>query len=123
MNFFIVKDGALITPPLRGTILNGVTRRSILEIAPSLGLTARETSISFTEMLRDIQEGRVTEAFACGTAAVVHSIAEIVAQENVGDPPTPYKMPEKTPVATKIYETLQGLQRGAIKAPGDWLFR
>jgi branched-chain amino acid aminotransferase len=123
MNFFMVKDGELVTPPLRGTILHGVTRKSILEIAPTIGLKARETSIPFLEMLRDLKEGRVTEAFACGTAAVVHSIGEIVSQEGVGSPHTEHPFPKGTPVATKIFETLQAIQRGQIKAPGEWLFK
>jgi len=123
MNFFMVKNGTVITPPLRGTILNGVTRKSILEIGPTLGLTTREASISFSEMVKDINEGHVTEAFACGTAAVIHSISEIVAQDQVGDEPTVLKLPSETPVAKKLLETLKGIQRGTIKAPGDWLFR
>jgi branched-chain amino acid aminotransferase len=123
MNFFMVKDGELVTPPLRGTILHGVTRRSILEIAPTIGLKAKETSISFSEMLRDMAEGRVTEAFACGTAAVVHSIGEVVAQDTVGGSYTEHKFSANTPIATKVFETLKGIQRGQIRAPGDWLFK
>ena len=123
MNFFMVKDNELVTPPLRGTILHGVTRKSIIEIAPTIGLKARETSISFAEMLRDMAEGRVTEAFACGTAAVVHSISEILSQDTVGSSHTTHKFSPDTPVATKVFEALKAIQRGQIKAPGEWLFR
>jgi branched-chain amino acid aminotransferase len=123
MNFFVVRNNELITPNLNGCILNGVTRRSILELAPTLGHVAKEQPISFTEVLKDIATGRITEAFACGTAAVIHPIGEFVVQDKTDAPATTVKLPTAHPVAMKFLETIQGVQRGAIKAPGDWLFR
>src|SRR4051794_22094741 len=98
MNFFMVKNGELITPPLTGTILNGVTRRSILELAGHLDLNAKEAPINFTQMVNDIKAGKVTEAFACGTAAVVHSIGEFIVQENSQSPHQTVTLPTATPV-------------------------
>ncbi|MDZ4677922.1 MAG: branched-chain amino acid aminotransferase [Oligoflexia bacterium] len=123
MNFFMIRDGELVTPSLTGTILNGVTRRSILEIAPGLGLTIREEPISFTQMLKDILSGRVTETFACGTAAVVHTIGELVVQDSIEQKPEVIKLPDAHPIGDKILTTLKAMQRGEIKAPGDWLFQ
>jgi branched-chain amino acid aminotransferase len=123
MNFFMVRNGELITPPLSGTILNGVTRKSILELAPGLGIKATEEPISLTQMVKDIKSGKVTETFACGTAAVTHSIGEMVMQDKVDGPTETVTLPQANPVATKILDTLMKVQRGAIPAPGDWLFR
>ncbi|HEX4922785.1 MAG TPA: aminotransferase class IV, partial [Bdellovibrionales bacterium] len=124
MNFFMVRNGRLITPSLNGAILNGVTRRSILEIAPQLKLEAREEKISFSELKAGIESGAVTEAFACGTAAVVSPLGEIVYQESLQQSaPQSLKLPAQFPVATKISELLKAIQRGAAPAPGDWLLR
>jgi branched-chain amino acid aminotransferase len=70
----VTADGRLVTPPTSGTILEGVTRDSILQLAPRLGLTVEERPVSLTEMLAGIAGGSITEAFACGTAAVITPI-------------------------------------------------
>ncbi|WP_232548116.1 branched-chain amino acid aminotransferase [Propioniciclava soli] len=76
MNIFLISaDGDLITPELTGTILDGVTRDSILTVAADLGLTPREERLSASEVLGGIASGRFTEAFCCGTAAVISPIA------------------------------------------------
>ena len=78
MNFFAVSaDGELITPPAAGTILEGITRDSILTLAPDLGLTVSIRPLSLTELLAGIVEGEIREAFACGTAAVVTPIGRL----------------------------------------------
>ncbi|MCC6276532.1 MAG: branched-chain amino acid aminotransferase [Oligoflexia bacterium] len=123
MNFFMVKDGALHTPSLSGTILRGVTRESILQIAPSLGIPVHESDISFSQMMGDMASGKVTEAFACGTAAVIHSIGDIVYQPNSQTKPEVLKLQESTPVADKLYKQLCAIQRAEIPAPGPWHFR
>jgi branched-chain amino acid aminotransferase len=122
MNFFAVRGDTLITPSLTGTLLDGVTRRSILELAPSLGLKGREEPISFTRLMEEIASGAVTECFACGTAAVVQPLAELLYQEKAGGPSKPVRLPQDFPVSAKIHEQLRKLQRGAIKAPGKWVF-
>ena len=83
MNFFIVtRDNELITPPTTGTILAGITRDSILTIAPSLGLTPIARPISLEQMLAGITDGEITEAFACGTAVVITPIGALVQDIN-----------------------------------------
>jgi branched-chain amino acid aminotransferase len=75
MNIFLVtSDGKLVTPRLSGTILEGVTRDSILAVAAELGLTPVERLIRVSEMFEGIADGTITEAFACGTAAVITPI-------------------------------------------------
>lgn len=123
MNFFILKKGELITPILNGCILNGVTRRSILEYSGSLGIKAREERLSWESVKKGIQSGEITEAFACGTAAVVQPIGEIAFQENTTSPLEKINLPPTYPTSLKILEAVKSLQRGVTKAPGDWLFR
>jgi branched-chain amino acid aminotransferase len=77
MNVMFVLDGKLITPNLSSAILEGVTRDSILKLAPSLGITVEERQITIDEIIKGLEEGRLTEAFGTGTAAVVSPIATI----------------------------------------------
>src|SRR5208337_631561 len=78
MNVFLVfGDGSLQTPPLGGTILPGVTRDAIITLARAEGRTVREERFSYEQWKADAASGKVREAFACGTAAVVTPIGEI----------------------------------------------
>jgi branched-chain amino acid aminotransferase len=78
MNVYLVtKDHELITPELNGSILEGVTRDSILTLAGEFGLTPVERRIGLQELLDDIGSGQVTELFACGTAAVITPIGAL----------------------------------------------
>jgi branched-chain amino acid aminotransferase len=78
MNVYLVTtDNELITPELTGSILEGVTRDSILTLAPEFGLTPVERRIAISELLDDIGSGKVTELFACGTAAVATPIGTL----------------------------------------------
>ena len=75
--FFVFDDGSLATPPLSGTILPGITRDSLLTLARAGGLTVREEPYSLDRWRADAVSGRLTEAFACGTAAVVTPIGKV----------------------------------------------
>jgi branched-chain amino acid aminotransferase len=82
MNVFLVlKDGTLVTPELTGSILEGVTRKSIIQLARDRGHQVQERKITIDEWRDGIASGQVAEAFACGTAAVV----------------TPKAVPSRTP--------------------------
>jgi branched-chain amino acid aminotransferase len=81
MNIFLVTaDGRLVTPPTSGTILDGITRDSILTLAPDLGLTPEVRPIALKELVDGITSGSVVEAFACGTAAVVTPIGRFLGE-------------------------------------------
>jgi branched-chain amino acid aminotransferase len=120
MNVFVVDRGVLKTPPLGDTILAGVTRDSLIKIAKHLKIEVQETPIAVDEMLKGIASGGVTEVFACGTASVITSIAELgwrgerirVANGQAG------------PVATKLYQSLCGMHAGTT-APisPEWLVK
>lgn len=75
--FFVFKDGVIKTPSLEGTILRGITRASLLELARDYGLRVEECRYSFAEWQQDAQSGQMIEAFACGTAATVAPIGKV----------------------------------------------
>lgn len=77
MNVMFVIDGILATPPLSSSILDGVTRDSILTLAPEMGMKTEQRRITVEELETALSEGRVTEAFGAGTAAVVAPIQSI----------------------------------------------
>ncbi|NMA78114.1 MAG: branched-chain amino acid aminotransferase [Actinomycetales bacterium] len=77
MNVFaITRDGRLLTPALTGSILEGVTRHSILRLAQDRGLEVAEQRLVMSEVLEQVSSGEITEMFACGTAAVINPIGE-----------------------------------------------
>jgi branched-chain amino acid aminotransferase len=119
MNFFAVYGKTLVTPPLAGTILPGVTRDSILQIAPSLGYAVEERPIAIEDALRDAERGTLTEAFAAGTAAVVTPVGEVSDEGRTvriggGEP---------GPVAMDLYKTLGALRTGRMADERGWLVR
>ena len=69
--FFVMDDNTMVTPPLTGTILPGITRDSIIKLAAERGIATDERPYSMDEWRADAATGRLTEAFACGTAAVI----------------------------------------------------
>jgi branched-chain amino acid aminotransferase len=79
--YFAFDDGSLITPPLTGTILPGITRDSILQLAREEGLAVREERYSLDQWRADAASGRLVETFACGTAAVVTPVGKVAGRD------------------------------------------
>ena len=77
MNIFFVIDGTIITPPLDGTVLDGITRRSVLALSRHWGLPTEERQISMTEIVAAHESGRLQEVFGSGTAAVISQVGEL----------------------------------------------
>ncbi|RYY33761.1 MAG: branched-chain amino acid aminotransferase, partial [Sphingomonadales bacterium] len=75
--FFVFDDGSISTPPLGGTILPGITRDSLLTLARDAGMTVREEQYALEDWHADAESGKLREAFACGTAAVVTPIGRV----------------------------------------------
>ncbi|MDR5667006.1 branched-chain amino acid aminotransferase [Burkholderia orbicola] len=75
--FFVFDDGSIQTPPLNGTILPGITRASLITLARELNYTVREEGYTIEQWQADARSGRLVEAFACGTAAVVTAIGRV----------------------------------------------
>jgi branched-chain amino acid aminotransferase len=118
MNFFAVIDGKLVTPALTDTILDGVTRRSIIEIARAEKLTVEERKVSIDEVLSAIAEGKCHEAFVCGTAAVVAPIASFMDKDL-----SVHRMKEPAgKIGMMLREKLIAIQAGRTEAPEGWLY-
>ena len=84
--YFVFKDGTLVTPPTRGTILEGITRASLNKLAAEKGLKPVERPISIDEWREGVRTGTISEVFACGTAAVITPIGKLVWEGgSVGD--------------------------------------
>lgn len=116
--FFTTADGRLLTPALTGTILDGITRDSILKVAERLGLTPVETRIGPEEMREGIASGEFTEAFCCGTAAVISPISEF--RGAVGD----LRLPDQSFARTiAIRDALLDIQYGRAEDPFGWTRR
>jgi branched-chain amino acid aminotransferase len=113
--FFVFDDGSLLTPPLGGTILPGVTRDSIITLARAEGRTVREERYSIDQWRADAASGRLRECFACGTAAVVSPIGRV--KSTKGD----IALSDGGPVTEGLKAKLVGIQRGEIADPYGWV--
>lgn len=117
--FFVYDDGSLVTPPLTGTILPGITRDSVITLARDLGHQVTEGPVDIRQWQADAQAGRLREVFACGTAAVITPIGAVrtrkgeftIADGGIG------------PVTAKVRQRLLDLQRGRIEDRYGWVRR
>ena len=116
---FVFDDGSIQTPPLGGTILPGITRDSLLTLARDAGLTIREEPYAIDQWQADAESGRLREAFACGTAAVVTSIGTVRARG------FEFGIGNQGPglVAQKLKAELVEIQRGRAADPHGWVKR
>ena len=121
MNVFMVRrDGTLITPELSGTILEGITRESLIALARDSGRSVEERRIGIDEWRQGIASGEITESFACGTAAVVTPIGRLRwrgGETVIADGDT------TGPVTAELRAGLLDLQYGRRPDPHGWLHR
>ena len=117
MNVFVVINNELHTSTLGDTILDGITRKSIITLARDLGYSVFERKIDVDEMLADIKSGKCTEAFACGTAAIITPINYF--GEANGDR-YPLHFPDGN-VSTILREKLLAIQEGREPDPYKWI--
>ena len=116
MNIFFDFEGRVATPELRGTILPGVTRDSVLALLRARGIEVEERRIGIDEVLARIGDGTLREAFGAGTAAVISPIGRIgyegrMHEINRGVP---------GPLATDLYDTVIGIQLGELPDRHGW---
>lgn len=116
MNIFFVIDGKVVTSPLTGTILPGVTRRSVLELCKMWGVPAEERLLSIDELFSAWKEGRLSEAFGSGTAAVISPVGII---HHKGETIT-LDTEKMGPVAERLYTTITGIHHGSEADPAGW---
>jgi branched-chain amino acid aminotransferase len=128
MNLYLVyRDGRLVTPELTGTILEGVTRDSILTLASEHGLTVEERKVDIAEWRDGVLGGEITEVFACGTAAVVTPVGRLV--WDGGEAVTPVAAggdgsgDQIGPVAGRIRTALLDVQYGRAEDTHRWMHR
>jgi branched-chain amino acid aminotransferase len=117
--FFAYDDGTLVTPPLTGTILPGITRDSIIRLARDAGHQVVERPVSFDEWRADAESGRLCEVFACGTAAVVTPIGTV----RFPDGEFGIGGVESGRVWTDLRKRLVDIQRGRADDPYGWARR
>lgn len=115
--FFVFEDGTLQTPPLTGTILAGITRDSLIVLARDLGLTVKEEPYSIDAWQADSRSGRLREAFACGTAAVVTPIGAVKGREHS------FTIAEggAGPLTLRLKAALLDIQQGRAADPHGWI--
>jgi branched-chain amino acid aminotransferase len=119
MNIAFVYDGKhIVTPALAGSILPGVTRDSVLKLAPDLGYTISEERIAIDQVFADARAGRITEAFGMGTAAVIAPVGTLGTDTEV----VTMNNNESGPVAGHIYKALTDIQYGRAPDPYGWTY-
>lgn len=117
MNIAFVYEGKHIaTPGLSGSILPGITRDSLVRLAPDLGYSVSEDRLDVDEVLKDIRSGRITEAFGIGTAAVIAPIGRLGDENGV----EVINNNEAGPVAKHLYQALTDIQYGRAPDPYGW---
>jgi len=117
MNVFFVVGGEVVTPPLTGSILPGITRDSVIRICRDWGLTVVERPIAIDEVVEGARTGKLTEAFGTGTAAVISPIGTIHYKDEghaIGGGAT-------GALGRKLFDHLTGLQYGELADPRGWV--
>ena len=116
MNIFFLIGDTLVTPKLGGTVLPGITRRSVISLAKDWNLNVEERKISIDEIFKSHKNGSLKEIFGAGTAAVIapvgliHNNGETITldQEKIG------------PFAQKMFDAITGIQYGNLEDMHDW---
>ena len=114
--YFVYKDGRIVTPAL-GTILEGITRGSIIELAGKMGYQVEERRFSIDEWREGVASGDIVEIFACGTAAVVTPVGEL--RWPGGTAPAP----ASTDLTFRIRQALVDIQFGRAEDTFGWMHR
>jgi len=115
-NIFLKIAGKVLTPPLGGTILAGVTRDSVIRLLQDWGQPVEERRISMDEVLAAQQNGQLEEVFGAGTAAVISPVGAL----NYQDREIIVASGKTGPVAQKLYETLTGIQYSRLPDTHGW---
>jgi len=118
MNIMFKIDGVVVTPSIaEGSILPGITRKSILEYLRAKGIPCEERKISAEELMEAARTGRLEEAFGCGTAAVISPVGTLAFKDEV------YKINGGKIGETSqwLYDTLTGIQWGKIEDKMGWV--
>jgi len=117
MNILFVINGSLITPPLGGSILPGITRDSILNLSEDWSIPVEERPITIDEVMAAHKDGSLQEIFGSGTAAVISPVSHLAWQDDVltvGDG-------KVGPIAKRFYDAITDIQYGRTEDPFGWI--
>jgi len=117
MNMLFLYDGKIVTSPLKGTVLDGITRRSALSLLKDMGYEIEERALTVDEVMKGAESGRLTEAFGTGTAVVISPVGSFCykgecVQLGTGEPGE---------LTMKLYNTLTDIQYGRMADPKGWV--
>ena len=119
MNVMFKVKGKILTPDLNGSVLDGITRRSCIQLLKDWGYEVEERRISYEELFQAAEDGTLEEAWGTGTAAVVSPIGEL-AMEGKKVTVSGNKIGELT---QKLYDNLTGIQWGRLADPHNWIMK
>jgi branched-chain amino acid aminotransferase len=119
MNLMFIINGVLVTAPTGDTILDGVTRKSVLQIAKDWGMKVEERQLSIKELVDGILNGSVTEAFGAGTAAVIAPI------QTIGFEGKDYELAPRTDsdFSAKVFKEINQIRLGEIPDTRNWIWK
>lgn len=117
MNVFFKINGIVHTPALNGSILNGITRNSIIQLLKHWNIPVEERAISIDELYQAGKDGSLEEAFGTGTAAVISPIGEL----NWHGDKLEIQDGQTGELSKKLYDTLTGIQKGSLDDIFDWM--
>ena len=119
MNLLFIINGVLVTAPTGDTILDGVTRKSVIQIAKDWGVEVQERLLSVKELVEGISSGAVTEAFGAGTAAVIAPI------QTIGFDGKDYELParQESDFSAKVFNEISQIRLGEIDDTRGWIYK
>ena len=117
MNIFFVINNELVTPQLVGSILPGITRDSVIQLAKSWKMKVLERRITLDEIIQASKDGSLTEMFGSGTAAVISPVGEFCVEDDCYT----INKGEVGPISNRLYTELTGIQYGKIQDPFGWV--
>ena len=119
MNVMFKVAGKILTPDLNGSVLDGITRRSCIQLLKDWGYEVEERRISAEELFEAAENGTLEEAWGTGTAAVVSPIGELA----MGDKKVTVSGNQIGEVTQRLYDALTDIQWGRAQDPHDWIMK
>lgn len=116
MNVMFVYQDKIVTPALSGSILHGITRASVIQIAKQLNIPVEETKVDINQIIADAKMGKLTEMFACGTAAVISPVGCLLD----GDEKVEINNGKIGEISMRLKSELVGIQSGKLPDPYGW---
>ena len=117
MNIFFRIDDTLVTPPLHGSILAGITRDSVIKLATRWDIPVEERPITIDEVMSSHEKGILQEVFGSGTAAVISPVNELAWSDRV----ITIQYGDVGPVAKRLYKEITAIQYGEVEDPFGWV--